>query len=65
MCTHVAEGPRTRHMWERKQNNWPKVNKDLKELSYIRDLNHLFTALLLIREDAIPFLSGCIFLPCF
>lgn len=34
------------------QHNWPKVNKDPEDLSYIRDLSHLFTVLLLIREDS-------------
>ena len=37
-----------------KQYNLPKVKKkkkDLKELSYVSDLNCLFTALLLVRRD--------------
>ena len=36
-----------------KQDNWPKVKKkkkDLKELSYVSDLNCLFTALLLTQD---------------
>ena len=36
----------------KEEDNWPKANKDPEGLSYISDLNHLFTALILIREDA-------------
>ena len=36
---------------EKKQDNWPNVNKDLEGLSYISNLNQLFTAFLLIREE--------------
>ena len=44
-----------------KQDNWPKVKKkkDLKELSYVSDLNGLFTALLL-TQDAFTLLQVCI-----
>ena len=44
-----------------KQDNWPKVKKkkDLKELSYVSDLNCLFTALLL-AQDAFTLLQVCI-----
>ena len=49
--THVRECPRTGQLWEKKQDNWPKINKDPEKLSYVSDLNHLFTALLLGRED--------------
>ena len=38
-------------MWKKKPDNWPKVNKDPEELSYVSDLNHLFPARLLIRKD--------------
>ena len=50
--THVGEDPRTSQVWKIEQDNCPKVNKDPEGLSYISDLNHLFTALVLIREDA-------------
>ena len=44
-----------------KQDNWSKVKKkNLKELSYISDLNYLFTALLL-DQDAFTLLQVCIF----
>ena len=49
--THVGEGPGTSWVWKKKQDNWPKVNKDPEGLSYISNLNHVFTVLLLIRED--------------
>ena len=40
--THAWEGPRIGQVWEKKRDNWPKVNKDPEGLSYISDLNHLF-----------------------
>ena len=52
LCTHVGEGPRTGHVCKKKRDSRPKVNKDTEGLSCISDLKHLFTVLLLIREDA-------------
>ena len=49
---HVGEGPRAGQVWQKKPDNWPKVNKDPEGLSYGSDSNHLVTELLLIREDA-------------
>ena len=48
--THVGEHPRTSQVWTKKQGNWPNVNKDREGLSYRRELNHLFTTLLV--QDA-------------
>ena len=65
---HVGEGPRAGQVWKKQQDDWPKVNKDPEEPSYISDLNHLFPVLLIIRLERTPFLSflsGCVFLPCF
>ena len=50
--TRVGESTTTRQVWKKKQDNWPKVNEHLEGLSYMRDLNHLFTSFLLIREAA-------------
>ena len=44
-------GSQDRSGVEKKQDNWPKINKDLDKLSYISGLNHLFTVLLLTIED--------------
>ena len=55
---HLGKRLRTDQVWKKtktktkNQHNWPKVNKDPEGLFYIRDLNHLFTVLLLIREDS-------------
>ena len=50
-CTHVLGTVlRPGRCEEKKQDNWPKVNQHLEGLSYIRDLSHLFTSRLLIRE---------------
>ena len=38
---------------EKRNDNWPKVHKDPEGLSYIRDLNHLFTTLL-IQDSRCP-----------
>ena len=43
-------------VWEIKQVNWLKVNKDLEELSYIGDLNYL-SGVLLIQGDTHKFSS--------
>ena len=51
MLTRVGEGPRAGQVWKKKPDNWPKVDKDQEEVSYVSDLNHLFPALLLIRKD--------------
>ena len=64
--THLGEGPRTDQSGVIKEDNWPRLNKDPRGLSYIKDLNHLFTMLFLIEgEKPTPFLSVYIFLPCF
>ena len=51
LCTHLGEGPRTSQVWIKKRENWPKVNKDLEELSYIVDFKH-FTTACVMREEA-------------
>ena len=33
------EDPRTGWMWEKKQDNWLKVNKDLEQLPHVSDLS--------------------------
>ena len=65
LYTHVGVSLRTGQVWKKKQDNWPKVNKDLEELPYISDLNHLFTVLLLIRKGAYTLSLPCVFLPRF
>ena len=37
---------------EKKQDDWSKVSKDPEQLLLYKWFNHLFIALLLIREDA-------------
>ena len=44
-------GSQDRSRVKKKQDNWPKINKDLDKLSYISGLNHLLTVLLLTIED--------------
>ena len=36
---HLWEGAWISQVWRKKQDNWPKVNKDLEGLSHISDLN--------------------------
>ena len=43
MRVHVGEGPEADQVWKKKPDNWPKVNKEPAELTYIDD----FTASLL------------------
>ena len=38
----------------KEEDNWPKANKDPEGLSYISDLNHVFTVLL-IQDVPTPF----------
>lgn len=57
-------GPRAGHVWKKKQDNWPKLNKDLEGLSYVNYLTTLI-AFLLIREDAQTLFSLCVSLPYF
>ena len=62
MCIQIREGPVSGQVWEIKQDYWPQENKDLKELSYISDLNHL-SGMLRIQGDATPTPpSGCVLL---
>ena len=60
---HIGERPRTDQEWEKKWDNWPKVNQDLEELPYTDDLtiSLLFSSSL----GRVGFLSTCVFLPCF
>ena len=62
MHRQMGEDPRTGQLWEKKQDNWPKVNKDPEELPCINDL----TASLLHPSFRMPtpLLSMCVFLPC-
>ena len=46
----MGEGPGSGQVWKTKQDNWPKEDKDLEELSHISDLNHL-SGTLLIQGD--------------
>ena len=85
---HLGKCPWTSQACRKKQDNWPKVNKDQEGLSSITDLHYLLTALLLTQDACtplllclclvsdllhssslesvpIPFLYGCISLPCF
>ena len=63
--THLGEGPRTDRSGvikkKKKKDNWPKLNKDQRGLSYIKDLNHLFTMLFLIRGGNPHPFSLCIY----
>ena len=54
MGMRIGEGPGPRWVWEIKQKNWPKENKDLEELSYISDLNHLSGWLLTLEDTHTP-----------
>ena len=45
-----GEGPRSGQVWNIKQVNWPKEEKDPEEWSYISNLNHL-SGMLLIQGD--------------
>ena len=58
LCTHLGEGPRTSQVWKKKRENWPKVNKDLEGLSWMTDLNHVLTVLLI--QDTHILLWECI-----
>ena len=56
LCTHLRRVLGLVKCEER--NNWPKENEEREGLSYIRDLNHLLTALL--TQNAHPHLWVCI-----
>ena len=45
-------------MWKKKLYNWPKVNKDPEGLSWMTDLNHVLTVLLI--QDTRILLWECI-----
>ena len=51
--------------WKKKPDNWPKVNKDLEELTYIRDLTASSLRPSSLGRTPTAFLSGCASLPCF
>ena len=51
MCMGSGDGPRSVQVWKIKQDNWPKEDNDLEELSHISNLNHL-SGLLLNEGDA-------------
>ena len=55
---YLAEGLRTSQVSRKKQDNWPKENEEWEGLSYISNLNHLLTALLI--QNAHPPLWVCI-----
>ena len=44
---------------KRNKSNWPNVSKDPEGLSYIRHLNHFFTASLFLIQDTHTPLSVC------
>ena len=51
---HLGEVPWTSQVWRKKQDNWPKVNKDPGGLSYAGDLCHLHNMLLLTQDTCTP-----------
>ena len=40
MCMQIMEGPWWPGVKDKKQDNWPKGNKDPEELTHISGLNH-------------------------
>ena len=56
--THAEEGPRAGQVWKKKPGNWPKVNKDLEELSYINDLTASLLHSSLLGGRPHPFSPG-------
>ena len=63
LWTRLRKGPRPSQLWRKKQNNWPNINKDVEELSYISDLNTFLLYPSSLRKPT--FLLRCLFLPCF
>ena len=61
---YVGKGPRAGQVWKTIPDNWPRVNKDLIELSYNKLLTQLFTVLLFITGTPAPLPSWCVSLPC-
>ena len=54
-CRRVAEDSRADQVWKKKPDNQLKLHKDLEDLPYTNEFNHLFIALLLITEDTHTF----------
>ena len=50
----MGEGPGSGQVWKLKQNNWPKEDKDLEELSHLNDLSHLSGAILFQTDAHTP-----------
>ena len=62
MCTHIGESPRAGQVWERNQDNSPKVKKDPEEMPYINDVTpSLLRSSLLGRMPTPFYLWMCIF----
>ena len=59
--THLGEGPWTRQVWIKKQDNGPKGNKDPEGLSYISDLHPSVLWSSSLRTPTL--LSRCVALP--
>ena len=60
----LGEDPWTSQVWREKQDDWPRVKEHLERLSYINDLRHLYTVLLL-TQDAHALLWVCYLCPPF
>ena len=58
-------GPRAGQVWKKKQDNWPKVNKDPEELPYRNDLTTSLLHSSSLGGMPTPFLSWCVSLPRF
>ena len=61
---YVGKGPRAGQVWKTIPDNWPRVNKDPNELSYINDLTSSLLCSSSLRGTPAPLLSWCVLLPC-
>ena len=56
----MEKDPRTGWMWEKKQDNWLKVNKDLEELPHVSDLSASLLCSLSLEDVHTLSLWACI-----
>ena len=56
--TYVGKGPRADQVWKKTPDNWPRVNKNPKELSHINDLTSSLLCSSSLPGRSHPFISA-------
>ena len=55
---YVGKGPRADQVWKKTPDNWPRVNKNPKELSHINDLTSSLLCSSSLPGHSHPFISA-------